>query len=544
MHLRRSSALATCLAVVVCGVACSRDNGVRSSVQTASRQLQGEPAIGTAAPTASTAAPSSSKPEERAGVQGQIEQLAKYALDELTALGTRQSLGEWKKHHASGTLELYGPRLSEQSNQGWCARVRLETSLDADRSVRRDAYFYPPDPPTVLSLPVGARPDELLDQCRLGLVWADVEDVDAARAERLANATRESLVSVLGTGQLNAKLSWWGAGYWRKTALWNERGLSLATATTNFRAWPTGGSGATTRVLVAAAGGASRIRLEPFQRRTDPPEEYVEAFGVIASRINEAISIAGVGGTAEADARSALKLLSAASPPWHDPSDSDREFILDAINEWFVSAPSSPPTRRAAALFVADQLLGASGAGWGRNENPPIRQQLEAHGATFNWATLGDTWFYAHSWLKQSRQIDPDSRVGDLAFITLMESGFETSGTCSDQGGNGFRAVIREGGEFLRRKPDSVLSSDIHLLMAGAFGDIVRLANGGGYEESVSADYKSEAASSRTRAIEEYRLAFAPPMPASARAQEGWRNAWRLMAGLSPSRTYFYCVYD
>jgi hypothetical protein len=80
--------------------------------------------------------------------------------------------------------------------------------------------------------------------------------------------------------------------------------------------------------------------------------------------------------------------------------------------------------------------------------------------------------------------------------------------------------------------------------MAGAFGDIVRLANGGGYEEYVSADYKSEAASSRTRAIEEYRLAFATPMPASARAQEGWRNAWRLMAGLSPSRTYFYCVYD
>jgi hypothetical protein len=200
--------------------------------------------------------------------------------------------------------------------------------------------------------------------------------------------------------------------------------------------------------------------------------------------------------------------------------------------------------RRAAALFAADQLLGESGAGWSKDENPTIRQQLEAHGAQFNWASLGDTWVYAHSWLSESLEIDPDGRIGDLAFITLMERGFETSGTCSDQRGNGFRAVIQEGSDFLGRKPDSPFSSYIHLLMAAAWGDIVTLANGGGYDESVSAEYKSEAASARTRAIEEYRLAFASPIQGRVKRREAWRNAWRLMAGLSPSRTYFYCVYD
>jgi hypothetical protein len=140
--------------------------------------------------------------------------------------------------------------------------------------------------------------------------------------------------------------------------------------------------------------------------------------------------------------------------------------------------------------------------------------------------------------------MNPDSRIGELAFITLMETGFETSGTCRDQGGNGFRAVLKERREFLRRKPDSGLQSDIHRLMADAFSDIMALANGGGYDESVSAEYKPEGASSRARAIEEYRLAFAAPVPSSSRTRKAWRNASRLMAGLTPGRTHFYCVSD
>ena len=146
--------------------------------------------------------------------------------------------------------------------------------------------------------------------------------------------------------------------------------------------------------------------------------------------------------------------------------------------------------------------------------------------------------------LRESLETDPDGRIGDLAFITLMERGFETSGTCQDQPGNGFRAVILEGGDFLSRKPASPLSSYVHLLMAEAWGDIVTLANGGGYDGRDSPAYKPEEASARKQSIEEYRLAFASPIQRPAKEREAWRNAWRLMAGLSPSRTYFYCVYD
>jgi hypothetical protein len=543
MRRPRLTALSVCLGLLIVAIACSRNEGASASSETMPKQSSQEPHT-QAAPSTVVVESTPSKPGDLSGSPEQSEQLAKYALDELPALRAGQTLGEWKKRHADATVEPYAPTLSEQSNSDWCARGRLDASLDGDRKVRRAAYFYLPDPPTPLALPVDVPCDQLLNQCRLGFVWAEIEDPDAGRAEHLADSTRESVASILGVGELNAKLSWWGAGYWRKAALWKDQALSVATASTSFRAWPSGGPGTSTRVFVTAAGKLSNIRFERLARRTDTPEEYVEAFRVIESRMAEAITIAGIGGDGEASVRSALKVLSKYSPPWHFPRDADSTLILEAIDGWLGVAPTSPPLRRAAALFVADQLLGHSGTGWGKDQYPPIRRRLEAHGAKFNWAQLGDTWVYAHSWLKEALQLDPDGRSGDLAFITLMESGFETSGTCSDQGGNGFRAVLKEGAGFLRRKPDSDLQRDIHLLMAEAYGDIVTLANGGGYDQSVSAEFQPEAAGSRIKAIEEYRAAFAPTPPLVSRTRETWRDAWRLMAGLTPSRTHFYCVYD
>ena len=536
MRRKVSAAIVLCLASVVCGAACSQDKDTSGSVQRSAQQPQVQSAPG--AP-ASPPAPSSATPAEPTAVQ--IEQFANDVLAELDAVRVGQPLGEWKKNHAVGTVERYGPLLSEQANKDWCARVRLETSLDAKRKLRRDAYFYLPDPPAVMSMPAGT-PDGLVGQCRLGFVWAEIEDEDASRAERLADAARESLTSVLGAGQLNAKVHWSGSGAWRKTTLWKQRGLSLATAATDSRPWRSSDLRTTTRVLVAAAGGTSGITLGPFQPPAETPEEYVERFRVIESRINEAISAAAVSGTAESNIRTAVKVLSDFNPPWRYPRGADRMFILDAINGWLASAPT-PSVRRAAALFVADRLLAESGIGWGKDENPPIRQQLEALGAQFNWIELGGTWLYAHSWLRESLETDPDGRIGDLAFITLMERGFETSGMCRDQGGDGFHAVIGEGSDFLSRKPDSPLTSYVHLLMAQAWGDIVRLSNGGGYDQSVASD-KSEETYARGQAIDEYRLAFASPIQRPAKEREAWRNAWRMMAGLSPTRTYFYCVYD
>ncbi|PYV74130.1 MAG: hypothetical protein DMG96_21080 [Acidobacteria bacterium] len=140
-------------------------------------------------------------------------------------------------------------------------------------------------------------------------------------------------------------------------------------------------------------------------------------------------------------------------------------------------------------------------------------------------------------------RLDPDGHAGELAFLTLTEMGFETSGKCADQREEGFRAVIAQGQEYVRRRPGSVIEPDLHFLMAQAYGDIVHLAAGDEYGESGRAKYQPEAASARTRAIEQFRIAFGSANN-TRQAREAWPDAWRLVAGLPPSKTHFLCFYD
>lgn len=200
------------------------------------------------------------------------------------------------------------------------------------------------------------------------------------------------------------------------------------------------------------------------------------------------------------------------------PLDSDRTLRLTAYfylpdpPETITGPPDvSPdrlalePTRRVAALFVADQLFELSGPVFDKsNAHPAIRRRLEAEGATFRWAELGGSYEYTHSWLREALRLDPDGRVGQLAFLARMEQGFDTSGTCASAG---FRAVVREGADYLRRRPDTAIRDEIHVMMAQAWGDIVEIGSGGYKDDSDR--YAPEVSSARANAIKEYQLAFA-----------------------------------
>jgi hypothetical protein len=274
-------------------------------------------------------------------------------------------------------------------------------------------------------------------------------------------------------------------------------------------------------------------------------DAHVAAQSIIWSRINEAITIAALSGTADTDFRAALKIV-IGSEGWYSrsPTTSELSIILNAIDQWLTAARALPAARRSAALFAADQLLGDSGGlGWDKNENPPIRQRLQQQGAEFNWLELGDGYEYRHTWLNEALQLDADGRVAEMAFLDLMERGFETSSACLDQHSEGFRAVITKGEEYLHRKPNSPIQSDIQFMMAQAYGDIVDLALGGGPEGEPDLKYQSEVASARVQAIEHYRLAFKFDSN-SPRAQAAWPEARRLASGLSPTKLHFYCFYD
>jgi hypothetical protein len=464
---------------------------------------------------------------------------AKAVLDELPQLRDAAPLSVWKKFHDTDIIELYAPGLSEVEK--WCARARSEMSLPPGRKWVRTAYFYVPEVAVPAVLP-GISGSELIGQCRLGLLWSEIEDADADRAGALAREARESAVQSLGPGNPDVKLQWWASGFWRNRVLWRNDPLSIVTAVTNWPAWGNRQSPpAATRVFVAAAGPAVKVHFEPST--DDIRAARIARSRRVALRVDEALKIAAPGPDIERAIGMARDVLSVKDGSSQIPTIQERTAIFSTIDQLLTAARTLPPARRSAALFVADQILDQSGGPfWDKDQSPPIRKRLEAQGAQFEWLQLGGTYGYTHTWLKEAWNADPDGRAGELAFLTLMERGFETSGQCIDQHGKSFRAVIREGEDYLRRKPGSALSSDIHFLVAQAYGDIVTLAGGGGPEPN-EAEYQPEASTARSKAIEHYRTAL-ESAPDNPRVREVWSDAWRLIAGIVPPGTHFYCVYD
>jgi hypothetical protein len=540
-------ALAVCLAVALVGAACS--DGTNARVPSASKPTQppARPMAPGAAPV-STVGPASNAPSVPSQPQAQIgQELAKFVLDQRSAVRAGQSLGEWKKLHDRDYVELYAPNLAEQTNENWCARATSAVPVDAQRTWIHTAYFYLPPQPDPPVLPAASESSALIDRCTLGFVWAEVDSPDPAHADVLSDVVTQAISAVLGPVEPNAKLFWWGSGSWRRKGRWEDDGTAVATAITEHRAW--GNRDETTphnRLLVIAAGGISGIDLR-FPQSGGPAIATTachERQRLAISRIEEALSIAGQVGGSEEDVRSSHAIVAARDGCSEVPTTSDRAAIFNAVVRWLDAARTLPPARQAAALFVADQLVERSGGPtWRRGEHPVVRRSLEKLGAQFDWSPLGAAYFYTHPWLRRAFQLAPDDRAGELAFLTLMERGFETSGMCRDQHGEGFRAVIAEGNRYLRQKPGSALRGDIHFMMAQAYGDIVTLAAGGGYDGSESAKYQAEAVSARTHALAHFEAAY-KSSGRSARARDVWPDAWRLLAGLAPRQTRFYCVYD
>jgi len=58
-----------------------------------------------------------------------------------------------------------------------------------------------------------------------------------------------------------------------------------------------------------------------------------------------------------------------------------------------------------------------------------------------------------------------------------------------------------------------------------------------------SAAYTAGAPAARRSAIAHYRQALALDR-SSPEAREAWLEGWRLLAGLPPTTTHFFCVYD
>jgi len=125
------------------------------------------------------------------------------------------------------------------------------------------------------------------------------------------------------------------------------------------------------------------------------------------------------------------------------------------------------------------------------------------------------------------------------------ESGLDgVDGMCGG-GEDPMHRVIAAGEGLLAQVPplDPRTAAEVHRLVGDAYADIVALAAGAGMEYTDTVTYVAEAPAARRNGIAHYRQSFVGDRD-SPEARDAWLEAWRLIAGLPPSTTHFFCVYD
>jgi hypothetical protein len=477
------------------------------------------------------------------------------------------TLSDWRRAHPRDSVRPIDSRERDEAGEGFFFGSRGKVAVTASATVAgsgssamtRMVYFYPPSLQSLAAIPAIDTPAErLLDRAVPGYLWIEATMPDEKTATAVAAEAGRLLDAALGAGQPNARIAAWGTAFWRNQVLWKsgdiEVGIGISSGPTRATTGPV-------RVIVAASLPRSERPLTVFQRTAierrniDAHIAYDAATARLRKRVEEALDVARIGGEPEKAMR---ELLPYVVPQGflEPPAEGDPDTLLGVFKTWMDTARALDPIRQAAALFAADQVLQGTTApfqlavhqGAGKAKSLTRREAFAAFGATFRESPLGATYLYTNPWLKQALAIDPAGRIGELAFLTLLEKGFDTSGVCAEQGTEGFKVVISKGETYLasargQTSPDRATAL---FAVAQSYSDIVALAGGAGYDGPGGPDekkFKPEAPRARQQALRYYRLALEAERD-TPRAQEAWAEVWRLTANLIPSRTYFYCMYD
>ncbi len=258
---------------------------------------------------------------------------------------------------------------------------------------------------------------------------------------------------------------------------------------------------------------------------------------------------------------SILALLKAGRPDWDESNPSHQQIrgaaVPASLGPWIESAKSLEPAKRAAALLVADRIVVIEEDDGNleplESERLPVgtpssvkrpktvgQIQLESLGSKFSYDSGSERNLYASNWLKEAYELDKNGSAGELAFLLMMKSGFNTSPGC-EGGEELFRQVLQRGAEYLKQKRSADVEARVHFMLGDAYRDIVVLAAGQhGDTYANPAKYKSEAPAAKIKAIAEYRTGLALE-DKSYVASIANQRLKALQAGKVPHDTSFYC---
>jgi len=487
-------------------------------------------------------------------------------LRELGALQGGLTPLSWLAEHPGDGLQVFRHGEAE-GDTAWCARsVRRFILVGGDTAVRY-AYFYPPDPPASLALPSDSGRGLLERQCGLGTIWVETKVSAESVGGALAAQLRDSLSQVYGAMRPYAEnlrpgvpmdsardsarrayfarqpyadvwalgISFYGSAGWRVPGRWQRDSAVVVSAFD--------------RGLRSMAGEAHRVLAYAYlpvsgygsRGMAGLPAALAQDAAVAGENTRLAAKAAGLSGIDRnlADRLLALKAeADSASLGGPDVMKAEVPRVLaetgPVLRAWISAAGRLTSARRAAAYLAADLVIGSDAFGYviDRDTASPAQRILDSLGAHFEYQELGGGLRYNNDFGAIAQALDRDGLAGQLATLAHLRQG-----NCDG------RRVISDGLRLLQTTTDSAISAEVHFLVADAYADDVALAAGVLGEDLEGAPSAGAARAARASAIEQYEQGLA--LDRSSRlARAAWRTTWRLLAGLPPVSTRFYCAPD
>ncbi len=456
---------------------------------------------------------------------------AQQVVREIAEVKGAATPAEWLRAHAEEKLQVFnGPQFANDTKE-WCARTVVAHSSTTGRAWARSVYFYDPRPPADYALPApGASGKKVLETtCRLGLMWIDIPEANPEVGIKLSEDIQAALASQYGASSTpRFGPGGYGSAGWTATQQWRVNGAVLTVAYDQFK-------GKAHRTLVRLAFANSDAIHDLVKETQQARIDLMDEIGELVRRVKET-------GMPAAPTNEMTALLE--KPDYFSgqnrPSDTH---VVTTFHDWLTAAKSQPAGQQAVALVAGDRVLDfLSHSGVPLGEEAVAK--LKSLGANYVHNELAGGDVYAHGLLKEAKALAPAGPAADEVLLFQMERGFDETGMCS-AGEEEFSQVIQQGESLLagaRALPTSTLSS-LHFMVADAYATIVWLAKTTDSEYHDPKKYQQMAESARAKALEHYSAAFHLER-GTARAQKAWKEAWRLAAGLPPTRGRYFCVYD
>jgi hypothetical protein len=474
--------------------------------------------------------------------------IAQTAAREVNAFNAGVSAADWLKANPGEKLvvrEAFPYDADSGPERGdWCFKTErvVLAGVGAPTMVRK-IFFYPPRMPSDGALPAAGEPHgdgTARQDCKAQMMRLEIGGLNAASASAVSQAIELQLSGYLGRKRAivpqPSRTDLMGLARWHKgrTAIAIERYSShddLIASTPEFQD--------------SIASARAQIYLGPDYSQ----EKWI---------LDQALKIAqpGRGLAQRFDAFQALAASVGAGAPPQPVREPPGEDVVRAAARLLRESSGWPAPRRAAAMVACDRVIAigeqtgildetatrTSGNGSAAPGKPANVTRLERVGAKFDYSKRADKWYYAMTFARRAREIDPDGRAGGLGYLAMAERGFDTSSTC-ERGPEQFRRVIAESTPLLAGKPAADVALRVHLLVGDAYATVVALADAPPNDFFNPAKYAPEAASAREHAVAQYRAALAIDR-SGALGAAAWNKAWRLLAGLPPMSIRFFCVYQ